>query len=291
MIYRKLLWNTELISNISYEDIISIPFVKKDNLDLVDHYPSRRGGVFKLANDKHAYALKICRNSGTLTDLDSERVLGLEREIEFHSIFNSNHIDGVMIPRLIEEGDFNGLRWSITEWIDGHNLYEYSNLLRKEPTSIVGLVSSIFEVYKLFHNNKFLHGDIQGKHILMSDGQIFLLDFEFYSYEEHQCENYPGGFIHYLSPNIARNILNRKNQEFKKFQYNRKEEMYSLSSLLFYVISGKNLHVSNISPEVSRSEKLSEIASGVFLASIEQEILEEYKEIRPYFYKYLNYGQ
>lgn len=124
--------------------------------------------------------------------------------------------------------------WILTHWIDGLNANEF---LRKitNPAEHYSAIKKIVQRISQLHDLGYLHGDLQPKHIKITNHHtVELLDFGLSRKVKDSDQVYKGGLVHFNSPEVAKAMLEEK----ENIAYGLPSEIYTLGSVLFFCLTG-----------------------------------------------------
>lgn len=245
------------------QEIESLPIFRSLGLNIIERRVTRRGGVYKLSNGMSSYALKSIIDRHYVPDSDLykfslSRAKSLMREANILERLQQ-HTSHAYIGHGVDMG----ITWLLTSWLEGRNLYEVANSVRASHISDIDKQERLLNVcylclqqYARLHKVGYLHGDIQGKHVIFLDEiNLALLDFEFARAIGDNGIYYPGGFAHYVPPEVARQMLEKN----LRVPYQITSEIYSLAALCYLVYTGYSyIDINELS---SKREKLSMIAN------------------------------
>ncbi len=153
-------------------------------------------------------------------------------------------LDGGVSPRLFESGTFEDRPFLIMEWCHGARLDEAlkSRIAQNDPEErreILKICQRTASRYAEMHSRGFFHNDVNYKNILfMLDGSIKLIDFGFSVpvEETHQGRVFRAGFDEFYDPQLIAAKIDRT-----KLPYvSERSELYSLSAMLYFCITGKH---------------------------------------------------
>lgn len=123
------------------------------------------------------------------------------------------------------------------KWIFGETIKSYLNKFKENEykKNIITLMDKVLtEIHKL-HEMGFVHGDLQSSHIIVENHTPKLIDFGL----THRINNpnfiYRGGMVHFNSPQICKQLLNRNKKIFSNFL----DEIYSIGSVFYFIHTGK----------------------------------------------------
>ena len=183
--------------------------------------------------DGQQAALKILR-PGFSSDL--KRVYGREATI-------LKHLDGVVAPRLLEEGDFEGRPYLAIEWCTGvdataaaHDRRHRSGLEGRR--GLLRLARTIVEAYALLHERGVIHGDVHPRNLIVADdGSLRIIDFGLARLEGHSgsaARPRRGGVAFYFEPEYALARLGSHQPP----SASRAGEQYGVGALLYLLLTG-----------------------------------------------------
>jgi serine/threonine protein kinase/Tol biopolymer transport system component len=129
------------------------------------------GVVYKAFDTRLNRRVALKMLSDKLADADARR--RFQREAQTASSLNHPHILTVY-----DAGEFEGLQYLVTEYIDGGTLFEWSNAAQRTWREVVELLTGVADGLTAAHEARILHRDIKPANILvMRSGYAKLADF------------------------------------------------------------------------------------------------------------------
>src|SRR5689334_22115670 len=129
------------------------------------------GVVYKAFDTRLNRGVAVKLLSDKLADAAARR--RFQREAQTASSLNHPHILTVY-----DAGEFEGLQYLVTEYIDGGTLHEWSKAGKRTWREIVELLTGVADGLSAAHEAKILHRDIKPANILvMKSGYAKLADF------------------------------------------------------------------------------------------------------------------
>lgn len=166
------------------------------------------------------------------------KIIKVKEDIQTASMQFDREVDGLSrlehpnIVKLIDHGEFEGVLYLATEFIQGRSLREIIKETPLAEETAVDLGLEVAEALNYMNQFGILHRDIKPDNILISDiGEVILVDFGLSREEDQQTVSIKGemsGTPQYLAPEYI---------DGKKL--NVKTDIYSLGITLFYMVSGE----------------------------------------------------
>ena len=191
----------------------------------------------EVSNNRGSIVLKVRTHNKDFAVKYSSKLLNNDEDynnselIQNEAIFLSNNSE-ISNNLYVSSGDFKEITYLVTKWCQ----LKPSNKFFRElaPKESVKHLVRIIEQFSILHTKGFVHGDIQPKHVLLSDNKIQLIDYAL-THKILSDFGYAGGMIHFNSPEICLQILQSK----KPIIYNLQSEIYSIGVLAFFLIYKK----------------------------------------------------
>jgi hypothetical protein len=204
-----------------------------------------------LARDEHGIfaALKIERAAG-------RAAAQLAREAAILA-----HLEGDLVPRLLEAGERDGRRFLALAWISGADALTAAGELRRrlagaaggDRAGLLALGRSIVAAYASLHARGVIHGDVHPRNVLVApDGGVTLIDFGLSRHPETPGDPGRGGVAFYFEPEYARAA--RAGDSLPAAS--AAGEQYALAALLYQLLAGHPTH----DFKLARDEMLRQIA-------------------------------
>ncbi|MBT4207044.1 protein kinase [Candidatus Woesearchaeota archaeon] len=230
-------------------------------LSFCEEIVDRRGmAVVKVNSKEQSYALKFSLPEGVEV-YDPFKIIKHEGEIlkQAGEIADNLYVD---------QGELNGVTWLLTKWIDGQNLYQWAEPLRKEYSekNIATFLKIFIEICRKIekiNSAGFIHGDLQPVHFFLTHNNVItLIDWALVkNINNNSCElDYKGGLVHYVSPEVAVQMLGKKDN----ILLDEISEVYSLATVLFTLYTGKTstFYGSDNLKSISFEDKLKRVSEG-----------------------------
>jgi len=212
----------------------------------------RTATVFKIECDGgRVLALKRSRRGNDFGPYDP--IQGLRNEIGALKLLH-----GRGSAELVGYGEFQNTVWMLTAWINGTSCSTFFD--NKQDGKMTNLLSLTFNKIKSqlleMQQVGLLHGDLQPAHIFIDRNKnIVFADFGISQYKNNHT-NYKGCLVHFNSPYVAREMLNKN----ENIPYNSSDEMYSfLASCLFLVTKELPVSYSGNIEEMELNDMLQDI--------------------------------
>ena len=196
-------------------------------LQLEKEITNRRGAqLLKLSADGKPFALKIATSPDSTVGREAEMLQKL----------------GPFVADLYAaSGEHEGIPWLLQRWVGQKSVYGRVAQIQELPAEkrdglLIQLVESLFNKVADLHQLGYLHGDLQPNHFRTNDdGRIYLLDFALaHSIGNHEQFEYPGALVHFSAPEVCQVQL-----DGRPIIYDERAELYSLASVVFFLLTGK----------------------------------------------------
>lgn len=218
--------------------------------------------LFEKSDNDIKYALKLaCDSLEPSNDVYCAKQL-LDNEIKVLRALGNN-FTGINI---VGDGETNDSSWLLSEWSQHKNSFKFFKEQKKKyegtiPESvIVKCLISIVKKIKTLHSLDYLHGDLQPKHIFISDSfECSLIDFGL-SHASNSNFKYLGGMVHFNSPEICQEILSQGQAKLTV-----QSEIYSLGSVIYFLCTN------SYSTNYGDNKNLSEYPYEYLLSKISNE--------------------
>lgn len=157
------------------------------------------------------------------------------------------------LPELLTDGLIGSKRYYLASWIPGQSLQRVIEFVRRGADlyplkSRLKICSSLIAAYKQLHAIAILHIDVHPDNVIVkNDFEVAICDFEFSCFFGEEVKGV-FGVERFFSPAIARHALS---QDFTSVKPTPQDELYSLVSLIFEVLTGAPMH-----PTPAESSKL-----------------------------------
>ena len=206
-----------------YEVISGITAMEDTELYQVQH-PDGRVGALKIA------AASASVGAGAMLE---------------HEAGLLGRLDGVVAPRLLASGRFEGRAFLITEWCRGVPPGVAAEELRSgrrgpDRPGLLRLAGAIVGAYAALHARGVVHGDVHQRNLLIdASGRATILDFGLARLDrEHRgrAQVPRGGVAQYLEPEYARAILANSSPP----SATRLSDQYGVAALLFHLFTGSS---------------------------------------------------
>lgn len=126
-----------------------------------------------------------------------------------------SRLDGVVAPKLLQSGEWNGRQFLLIEWCSGADVSVVCEEFRRRSspesrTELLRLAGSIVEAYASLHERGVMHGDVHPRNIFVDRQQaVKIIDFGLANCtDEIRRRTNRGGVGFFLEPELARAILN-----------------------------------------------------------------------------------
>ncbi len=195
--------------------------------------------VYKIQKNSRFFALKILKpttQTAYLTDSFNNEVEVLQ------------HLEGIVAPLLIEQGEYNGNPYMIIEWCAGLSCEENAEKYRnfndaRNLAKMLQTMYAIIKSYEHLHTQHVIHSDVHPRNIIITDqGQVKIIDFGLSKLESSARQVHRGGMGFFYEPEFAEASMLGRNQPATYAG-----EQYAVAALLYFLIIGK--HYLNFSLE------------------------------------------
>jgi len=178
---------------------------------------------------------------------DPERVRRFQQEARVVSALNHP-----CIITIHEIGETDGLRFIVTEFVDGETLRELIARRERDLNGILRIVTQVAEALAAAHSVGIVHRDIKPENIMVrSDGYVKVLDFglakpteDGFGIDESSASQ-PSNFI--TSPGLILGTVNYMSPEQARgYDVDARTDIFSLGVVLYEAIATKNVHRGSI---------------------------------------------
>ena len=154
-------------------------------------------------------------------------------------------LDGVVAPRLLASGRFEGRAFLITEWCRGVPPVVAAEELRSvrrgpDRPGLLRLAGAIVGAYAALHARGVVHGDVHPRNLLIdASGRATILDFGLARLDRKhrgRAQVPRGGVAQYLEPEYARAILAKSSPP----PATRLSDQYGVAALLFRLLTSSS---------------------------------------------------
>lgn len=132
--------------------------------------------------------------------------------------------------------------WLLTRWFGTQSSIDVAKHLRdegleqqKNQLRFVDLALMLANKLDVVHQNGYLHGDLQPAHFIINGNKTILIDWAIAHKIKGDSFKYKGAFVHFSAPEIACEMLEKK----EDIDYDKKAEIYAFGAVLFYLYTGK----------------------------------------------------
>ena len=149
----------------------------------------------------------------------------------------------------------NNVKYLITilEHIPGYNLQQIIfQKLEKMVDKLTIYIPQIVSAMKYLHVNNIIHRDIKPENIMVSDGVVKLIDYDFLMFKQPNLIKKVGTPF-YTSPEI-----------YRKENYNEKTDLWSLGITIYFSLTGKQPFFSKDEEEL-KNKILSDYENQIIL--------------------------
>lgn len=138
----------------------------------------------------------------------------------------------------------------------GTSLIKFLKLkIKNRPETLTKICFKIIDFYTHLHKKGYLHYDISPEHIYIFKSRVYTIDFGFAYKRNTSNPNYKGGFVHFISPRVAAQMINKFDSQIA---YTIDDELFALGLTLYYFLYKKTYIdiVNNSLKDLSLNEKL-----------------------------------
>ncbi len=174
--------------------------------------------VLKICRGGHAFAAAAVRREGLLLSA----------------------LDGKVNPRLLAEGEWDGRRYLVMEWVEGVDAISAAAefRIRGDAESMMRLTGAILEAYAHLHSQQTIHGDVHPRNLLVDGrGAVRIVDFGLGRRMDDPAWagfTVRGGVSFFLEPELARAML----EEAPTPPATVAGEQYALAAVLYHLMTG-----------------------------------------------------
>jgi serine/threonine-protein kinase len=155
------------------------------------------------------------------------------------------YLDGLMSPRLLDTGTFDGRRYVVIEWCSGIPVTVVAGELRRPVTGngrdeLLRLCCAVLEAYVQLHSQKVIHSDVHPRNLLVEkNGIVKIIDFGLARAETLHSklgEPHRGGVGFFYEPEFAEARLCHRKPPRSSFL----GEQHALAALLYLLLTGNH---------------------------------------------------
>ncbi|MHA8138437.1 Stk1 family PASTA domain-containing Ser/Thr kinase [Lactobacillaceae bacterium Scapto_B20] len=143
-----------------------------------------------------------------------------------------SHLNSPNIVKVYGIEEYDGIQYSIIEYVKGSNLKEYIKANPKIPINkVIQIMNQILDAVSVAHRHNIVHRDLKPENVLIDEhGNVKIADFGiaiFASEKTRTQTNSIVGSIHYLSPEQVRGEIATK-----------QSDIYSLGIIMYELLTG-----------------------------------------------------
>ncbi len=174
----------------------------------------------------------------------AHRVDGIHNEVEILTLLGRD-----VVASSREQTD---TAWLLQPWIDGDNSWRRTAFVRRRSPDTDDRARFLTEAARIssalehLHRRGVLHGDLQPRHVILTDDDTHLIDFDVSVRADKSTPRYVGGLVHHVAPEVAEGML----RDDTAIPINPRTEVFALGSVLFQLYTGSVPHWYGTDPTV-----------------------------------------
>ena len=166
---------------------------------------------------------------------DTERLRRFEHEARAASALNHPNIVTVH-----DMGDTNGVRWMVTELVDGRSLREVLAKGALPPHKAVEIAAQIADGLAAAHSAGIVHRDLKADNVMVTSGDLVkILDFGFAKRRGRDAANSTITNTLTRTGEVIGTVTSMSPEQVEGKQVDHRSDIFSLGVLLYEMVSGK----------------------------------------------------